>query len=133
MEYAKRVSPTCLVHVERNRYSVPCEWVNQMVSLRVYPETLLVVAQDGSLVRLTRSFERDQTIYDWQHYIELIQRKPGALRNGAPFKEMPAPLQELQRQLLKWPTLQLLTKPRLTWKPSRSPEALPKPAIDLRD
>jgi len=25
------------------------------------------VAQDGSLVRLTRSFERDQTIYDWQH------------------------------------------------------------------
>jgi len=63
----------------------------------------LVVAQDGSLVRLTRSFERDQTIYDWQHYIELIQRKPGALRNGAPFKEMPAALQELQRQLLKHP------------------------------
>ena len=52
-------------------------------------------------VELTRSFERDQTIYDWQHYIELIQRKPGALRNGAPFKEMPAPLLELQRQLLK--------------------------------
>jgi hypothetical protein len=101
VEQPVRVSSTSLITYQRNRYSVPCEWVNQMVSLRVYPETLLVVAQDGSLVRLTRSFERDQTIYDWQHYIELIQRKPGALRNGAPFKEMPAPLQELQRQLLK--------------------------------
>jgi hypothetical protein len=101
VEQPVRVSSTPLITYQRNRYSVPCEWVNQMVSLRVYPETLLVVAQDASLVRLTRSFERDQTIYDWQHYIELIQRKPGALRNGAPFKEMPAPLQELQRQLLK--------------------------------
>ena len=101
VEQPVRVSSTSLITYQRNRYSVPCEWVNQMVSLRVYPETLLVVAQDGSLVRLTRSFERDQTIYDWQHYIELIQRKPGALRNGAPFKEMPGPLQELQRQLLK--------------------------------
>ena len=103
VEQPVRVSSTSLITYQRNRYSVPCEWVNQMVSLRVYPETLLVVAQDGSLVRLTRSFERDQTIYDWQHYIELIQRKPGALRNGAPFKEMPAALQELQRQLLKHP------------------------------
>jgi hypothetical protein len=31
----------------------------------------------------------------------LIERKPGALRNGAPFKTMPEPLQELQRQLLR--------------------------------
>ena len=48
-----------------------------------------------------QSFERDQTIYDWTHYISLIERKPGALRNGAPFKAMPEPLLELQRQLLK--------------------------------
>jgi hypothetical protein len=45
----------------------------------------------------TRSFERDQTFYDWMHYISLIERKPGALRNGAPFKTMPEPLQQLQR------------------------------------
>jgi hypothetical protein len=45
-------------------------------------------------VRLQRSFERDQTLYDWMHYIALIERKPGALRNGAPFKTMPEPLQD---------------------------------------
>lgn len=97
------VSPTSLIHYQRNRYSVPCEWINSTVSLRAYPAHLLVVAADGECVTLKRSFERDQTIYDWTHYISLIERKPGALRNGAPFKAMPEPLLELQRQLLKNP------------------------------
>ena len=101
IEQPVRVSATALIHYQRNRYSVPCEWVNTVVSLRAYPEHLLVVAPDGNSVRLSRSFERDQTLYDWTHYITLIERKPGALRNGAPFKSMPEPLQELQRQLLK--------------------------------
>ena len=76
-----------LIHYQRNRYSVPCEWVNLVVSLRAYPDTLRVVGPDGESVTLMRSFERDQTIYDWMHYISLIERKPGALRNGAPFQD----------------------------------------------
>lgn len=48
-----------------------------------------------------RSFGRDETRYDWQHYIPLIERKPGALRNGAPFADMPPPLQRLRSLLLR--------------------------------
>ncbi len=103
VEQPVRVSSTALIHYQRNRYSVPCEWVNAVVSLRAYPERLVVVSADGEWVNLARSFERDQTLYDWTHYISLIERKPGALRNGAPFKTMPEPFQELQRQLLKHP------------------------------
>ena len=103
VEQPVRVTATALIHFQRNRYSVPCEWVNAVVSLRAYPEFLRVVSSHGDMVDLVRSFERDQTFYDWQHYISLIERKPGALRNGAPFKTMPEPLQELQRQLLKNP------------------------------
>ncbi len=103
VEQPLRVSATALIHYQRNRYSVPCEWVNTVVSLRAYPEILRVVSVHGEVVDLIRSFERDQTFYDWQHYISLVERKPGALRNGAPFKSMPEPLQELQRQLLKNP------------------------------
>jgi transposase len=101
VEQPVRVSATSLIHFQRNRYSVPCEWIHAVVSLRAYADSLLVVGPDGRQVRLQRSFERDQTIYDWMHYIALIERKPGALRNGAPFKTMPEPLQELQRQLLR--------------------------------
>lgn len=103
VEQSVLVSPTSLIHYQRNRYSVPCEWINSTVSLRTYPARLLVVGLEGECVTLKRSFERDQTIYDWTHYISLVERKPGALRNGAPFKGMPEPLLELQRQLLKNP------------------------------
>ena len=39
--------------------------------------------------------------YDWQHYIDLVQRKPGALRNGAPFADLPLALQRLRQGLLR--------------------------------
>src|SRR6185369_13198866 len=45
VEHTKRVSPTCLVHFERNRYSVPASYANRPVSLRVYAERLVVVAE----------------------------------------------------------------------------------------
>ena len=101
VEQPVRVSATALVHFQRNRYSVPTRHVNQVLSLRVYPGELVLVADGVEVARHARSFERDQTFFDWQHYIDLVQTKPGALRNGAPFKTMPEVLQTLQRHLLR--------------------------------
>jgi transposase len=101
VETLGRVSSTCLVSVARNRYSVPCELVGQMVSVRLYPARVDVVAADSVVASHERFCDRDQTRYDWRHYIALIERKPGALRNGAPFADMPEPLLQLQRVLLK--------------------------------
>jgi hypothetical protein len=42
-------------------------------------------------------------VYDWHHYLSVLQRKPGALRNGAPFAELPAGFKQLQAILLKRP------------------------------
>jgi hypothetical protein len=108
VEYGKRVSPTCLVHLERNRYSVPASFANRPVSLRVYPDRFLVVAEGHVLCEHRRIIERShdapgRTIYDWRHYLAVVQRKPGALRNGAPFLELPDPFQQLQRHLLRSP------------------------------
>ena len=44
-----------------------------------------------------------RTVYDWRHYLSVIQRKPGALRNGAPFAEFPPAFKQLQSVLLKRP------------------------------
>ena len=41
VEKPARVSSTCLVSVARNRYSVPCELVGQMVSTRLYPASVV--------------------------------------------------------------------------------------------
>ncbi len=103
VEKPARVSSTCLVSVARNRYSVPCELAGQMVSTRLYTGSLVVVAGDDFAARHERLSDRGQTKYDWQHYIPLLQRKPGALRNGAPFADMPEPLQQLRHALLRSP------------------------------
>ncbi len=101
VETLGKVSSTCLVNVDRSRYSVPCELVGQIVSVRIYPERLDLVAHDAVVASHLRSLERDKTRYDWQHYIPIVERKPGALRNGAPFADMPEPLLQLRRLLLK--------------------------------
>jgi len=103
VEKPARVSSTCLVSVARNRYSVPCELHGQMVSTRLYPASVVVVADDKIVARHDRLSNAGETRYDWQHYIPLLQRKPGALRNGAPFADMPEPLQRLRRGLLRNP------------------------------
>lgn len=84
VEKSAKVSSTCLVSVDRNRYSVPCEWANHRVSTRLYPSRVYVVAGDLVVASHERASDRGHTCYDWQHYIALVQRKPGALRNGAP-------------------------------------------------
>ena len=105
VEHAKRVSPTCLVHFERNRYSVPAAFANRPVSLRVYPERIVVAAEGRILCEHARIVDRShtpgRTVYDWRHYLAVVQRKPGALRNGAPFVEMPQGFRRLQAHLLK--------------------------------
>jgi len=101
VERPARVSSTCLVSVARNRYSVPCEFAGQPVSTRLYPNRVSVVAGDIVVASHDRLTERGHIRYDWQHYISLVERKPGALRNGAPFAEMPAPLKQLKHGLMR--------------------------------
>ena len=101
VEEPGRVSSTCLVTAARNHYSVPCELAGKLISKRFYPERIEVVFDEVVMASHPRLFERGQTRYDWRHYLPLVERKPGVLRNGAPFAEMPEPLVRLQRLLLR--------------------------------
>ena len=101
VEIVARVSSTCLVTIKHNRYSVPCELAGHRVSVRLYPERIMVCSEQQILAEHARCLDRDQIVYGWRHYIPLLERKPGALRNGAPFADMPAPLLTLKRALLR--------------------------------
>jgi len=101
VEKLARVSSTCLVSISRNRYSVPCEFAGQRVSTRLYPNRVAIAAGDVVVASHDRLTERGQISYDWQHYIALVERKPGALRNGAPFADLPASLKQLRLGLMR--------------------------------
>ncbi len=101
VEKPVRVSNTALVSLGRNRYSVPCEFAGRWVSSRLYPTRIDLVADDAVIASHARLLDRDQVSYDWQHYLPLIERKPGALRNGAPFADLPRPLRQLRHGLAR--------------------------------
>ena len=44
-----------------------------------------------------------KTIYDWEHYLAVVQRKPRALCNGAPFLKLPPAFRRLQDDMLRRP------------------------------
>ena len=82
------VTSTCLVNVDCNRYSVECAYANQAVTVKLYAEHIDVFAGQESIARHKRRFTKNKTYYNPWHYVPILERKPGALRNGAPFKEL---------------------------------------------
>ncbi|HEY4738090.1 MAG TPA: IS21 family transposase [Xanthobacteraceae bacterium] len=95
------VSKTCLVRFDNNKYSVAANAVGRPVEVHAYADRI-VIRQDGRIVgEHPRSFGRGQTIYDPWHYVPVLARKPGALRNGAPFKDwvLPTAMERIQRKL----------------------------------
>jgi len=95
------VSKTCTVRFDNNKYSVLATAVGRPVEVHAYAERI-VIRQDGLIVGdHARVFGRGHTVYDPWHYVPVLARKPGALRNGAPFKDwvLPSALATIRRKL----------------------------------
>jgi len=95
------VSKTCLVRFDHNKYSVNASAVGRPVDIHAYADRV-VIRQNGRVVAdHARCYGRGETVYDPWHYVPVLARKPGALRNGAPFKDwvLPAALERVRRKL----------------------------------
>jgi hypothetical protein len=80
---------------------VRAQAVGRPVEVHAYADRI-VIRQDGEVVgEHPRRLGRDQTIYDPWHYVPVLARKPGAWRNGAPFKDwvLPGALERTRRRL----------------------------------
>jgi transposase len=95
------VSKTCTVRFDNNKYSVLSTAVGRPVEIHAYADRI-VIRQDGLVVaEHARCFGRGKTIYDPWHYVPVLARKPGALRNGAPFQGwvLPSAMERVRRRL----------------------------------
>ena len=100
---AAAVSKTCLVRFDRNQYSVESRAVGRTVDVCAYADRI-VIRQDGETVgEHPRCFERNKVIYNPWHYVPILKRKPGALRNGAPFRDwaLPKALRRVRARLAR--------------------------------
>ena len=84
-------SSTCLVSFDRNKYSVMSEAAHRPVQVRAYAERIVIRCGGKVVADHPRQFGRDKTAYDYWHYVPILTRKPGALRNGAPFVDWNLP------------------------------------------
>lgn len=102
VEREVRADSTCLVRLDRNSYSVDSRYANRHVTLRVFANQLVVMADGQVIADHPRLFGRNKIQYDPWHYLGLLERKPGALRNGAPFQAwaLPAAVMRVQELLL---------------------------------
>ena len=95
------VSKTCLVRFDSNKYSVQASAVGRPVDVHAYADRI-VIRQDGKIVgEHDRVFGRGETRFNPWHYVPVLARKPGALRNGAPFKDwlLPAAIERVRKKL----------------------------------
>ena len=100
-----KVSTTCLVQYDRNRYSVPARYAGKLITLRAYADRLAFIGDHEVVAEHPRHFGRDQSHFEPWHYLPILKRKPGALRNGAPFKDwvLPRSMERIRVRYLKRP------------------------------
>lgn len=95
-------SATCLLNYERNQYSVPCKYAGKPVEIRAYAFEIRICHGGETIARHVRSFGKKQMVLDPLHYLPVLERKPGALRNGRPFREwrLPKSIEQVKEILL---------------------------------
>ncbi|WP_100489379.1 IS21 family transposase [Sporolactobacillus pectinivorans] len=86
-----QVNQLSLIHVETNQYSVPCVYVGQAVWVKKFVDHLVIVAQDQVIAEYPRSYERNQLFTRLDHYLEVLLKKPRAIRDALPFQNPQIP------------------------------------------
>ena len=86
-----KISTTCLARFDSNSYSVACSCAGKIVQCKSYADKVVFIHGGVEVGGHRRRFTRGQTYYNPSHYFPILAKKPGALRNGAPFVDMVLP------------------------------------------
>jgi hypothetical protein len=90
-----------LVRFDTNNYSVPDRYAHQRVTLRAGIDTIRIECDGQMIAEHGRDWGRHQTVFNWVHYLGVLERKPGALDFARPLKgvSLPAGFQVLRSRL----------------------------------
>lgn len=95
------------IQVETNSYSVPTDVVGKQLTAKVFPFELHVFNQKGRepLAIHPRSYDKNQMVCDWQHYLPLLKQRPHALPYARPLagwrEQWPVVYQQVYDELTK--------------------------------
>ncbi|MBV8841850.1 MAG: hypothetical protein JO307_03470 [Bryobacterales bacterium] len=78
-----RVDGLGCVRVRTNLYSVPA-LAGKTIEVRLYPSHVEVRDEGRVIARHARSYQRHQQVLDLEHYLDVLERRPGALAGSKP-------------------------------------------------
>ena len=80
-----------------------CFAARKLVTIRAYADRIVVLHDGQRVANHPRAFGRGRAVYNPWHYLKVLERKPGALRHGAPFQEwdLPINLAKMRQRLEK--------------------------------
>jgi hypothetical protein len=96
-----RVSSQALVRYETNDYSVPTEQGHQQVLVKAFVWEVVISCSSEVIARHSRSYGREELVFNPLHYVALLEQKSNALDQAAPLQgwQLPEEFLELRRQM----------------------------------
>lgn len=96
-----RASSQALVRYETNDYSVPTEYGHRQVLVKAFVWEVVIGCSSEVIARHSRSYGREEMIFNPLHYLALLEQKTNALDQAAPLEglHLPEELIELRRQM----------------------------------
>jgi len=74
-----RASKQALVRFDNHRYSVPARYAYKNLLVKAYVDKIEILHENTVVAEHKRSYVKGGKIYDMNHYLELLVRKPGAV------------------------------------------------------
>ena len=84
-------SSESLVRYDTNDYSVPVSSAHHQTTIKASVRFIEVYRQDLLIAKHRRCWDRECQIFDPMHYLELLERKPGALDHARPLEDWHLP------------------------------------------
>jgi len=98
---ATRVTSLSLVRYRGNDYSVPTRYGHRDVVVKGYVHQVVIACGSEMIAHHSRSYEKEDFVYDPLHYLALLEHKSNALDQAAPLQgwELPEEFAQLRRLL----------------------------------
>lgn len=96
---AVKVSRYSLVVVDRNRYSVPTEYVGQNLLAKAYVNRIEILDRSHVVATHARYYDRGHTSLQLEHYLSALERKPHAITHATVVRQLPQPFQQVRERM----------------------------------
>jgi len=80
-----------LVRFDCNDYSVPVRFAHHPVVVKGYADVVRICRKNGVVAEHLRLWDKEDIAFEALHYLELLERKPGALDHAKPLKDWKLP------------------------------------------